>query len=742
MFIIFVVERVFFSMQIPEFSLYMGKTEVTVSVHKSVVDSVNESDLKRYRSFQEVLFNHVLKIRHFKVNTEVSQGYLVVPVSSSSRQQQRVSFVNEDLVNHVIRFGKNEGIPPKKPFDIHTFENALVSKLYTNEIVNDQTRLYEVTKINKLDTPLSLFPHDQSITYAGYFDQKYDFKMETSVFQFSMSCKPISTSEKSLQLINSRFKQEHNNDDDKNIEIILFPELCHVHPIKANTLYLFRCVPSLLHRVESLLMIDEFSNHIIAKTGIGLTTDEASYTLTTTVTSVSVGNERDIEGTSTASYSDYSHVNDNKPTIIDMTELKSVVRSPDCGLLLQAVTSASADDCINLERLEVLGDSFLKFVTSINLFCSPKRKNHHEGKLSMARQRRISNFNLWHLACKKDIPGKILSRKFCPLTSWIPSCVMPLDKTTRFSVSDSMRNHEVSDKGVADAVESLIGAYIIAGGIESGFKFLKFLELKMDHPLEADNVSTDSYSSEVTMKIAPSQDGLVNIGHDHDVAMQSLIRNSQHILPVHCYSPPPAILKEGDHTYTLNKLALTCGTLFDKLQWEFRDKGLLFQALTHPSYINNEITYSYQRLEFLGDAIIDYLVTCYIYVKFPKYSPGKISEMRSAMVNNMMFAEIAVKELELHKHMLHTSPNLFGEIAEYSDWLEKVWKKNEEENKSILTCRSRSYGTAKVSCEIICSVCNMLHHLLICVDVNRTSIVWNIAIMHNLTHSKQRLLRM
>ena len=49
------------------------------------------------------------------------------------------------------------------------------------------------------------------------------------------------------------------------------------------------------------------------------------------------------------------------------------------------------------------------------------------------------------------------------------------------------------------------------------------------------------------------------------------------------------------------------------LGYSFKEKSFLLQALTHASYTCNELTESYERLEFLGDAVLDYLVTCYIY---------------------------------------------------------------------------------------------------------------------------------
>ena len=78
------------------------------------------------------------------------------------------------------------------------------------------------------------------------------------------------------------------------------------------------------------------------------------------------------------------------------------------------------------------------------------------------------------------------------------------------------------------------------------------------------------------------------------------------------------------------------------------------QALTHASTGDNRLTESYERLEFVGDAVLDYLVTCYIY-SHEDYSPGEVTDARSALVNNNMFADILV-DRGLHSFILQSSP--------------------------------------------------------------------------------------
>ena len=58
-----------------------------------------------------------------------------------------------------------------------------------------------------------------------------------------------------------------------------------------------------------------------------------------------------------------------------------------------------------------------------------------------------------------------------------------------------------------------------------------------------------------------------------------------------------------------------------KIKYRFIDKNLLKIALTHPSYKKSDL--NYQRLEFLGDAILEHVISNYLFNKFPNDNEGK-----------------------------------------------------------------------------------------------------------------------
>lgn len=71
-----------------------------------------------------------------------------------------------------------------------------------------------------------------------------------------------------------------------------------------------------------------------------------------------------------------------------------------------------------------------------------------------------------------------------------------------------------------------------------------------------------------------------------------------------------------------------------------------------------------QRLEFLGDSVLDLLITWHLYQSHKDVDPGELTDLRSASVNNDNFAQVAVKQ-NLYSHLLHCSTFLQSQITEY-----------------------------------------------------------------------------
>ncbi len=313
------------------------------------------------------------------------------------------------------------------------------------------------------------------------------------------------------------------------------------------------------------------------------------------------------------------------------------IRGPTADLLLNALTLLNANDGFNLERLETIGDSFLKFVTTVNLYYSCPELD--EGRLSYLRSIQICNCNLYHIGREKEIFESLVATKFYPKQNWLPPNYQTHDDydyklITKDELSPCL--HLISDKSIADSVEALIGAHLLSGGNKSAIIFMQWLGFKVS-PIDVNFESSHNNNGSNIWRWLPLPES-------------PIIKNS----------------KLEDVVKGLNQDYNGCNLdNFEQIiGYEFKDKAFLVQALTHSSYFHNTITDCYQRLEFLGDAVLDYLITRHIFRDGHKFSPGELTDLRSALVNNSFFASIAVK-FNFHKYLKVLSPDLFRAIEHF-----------------------------------------------------------------------------
>ncbi|MCG2822001.1 MAG: ribonuclease III, partial [Candidatus Atribacteria bacterium] len=91
-----------------------------------------------------------------------------------------------------------------------------------------------------------------------------------------------------------------------------------------------------------------------------------------------------------------------------------------------------------------------------------------------------------------------------------------------------------------------------------------------------------------------------------------------------------------------------------KLDYKFKNKTLLKEALTHPSFQKKTLknkTINNQRLEFLGDSVLNLIVTEHLYRKFASFSEGKLTKIKSVMISKDILAKWADR-LSLGKYII------------------------------------------------------------------------------------------
>ncbi|KAG0221005.1 Dicer-like protein 1 [Mortierella sp. GBA43] len=304
---------------------------------------------------------------------------------------------------------------------------------------------------------------------------------------------------------------------------------------------------------------------------------------------------------------------------LDSTLLVQEVRenvglmNTELDLMQVALTSTSANRDYQYERLELLGDSFLKFSSTIRLYIVNPSKD--EGQLHSSRIRIISNTALLQHATRLELFKYICTTPF-HRTSWRP---------TRFIVGgkpwEETQFHNLSNKMLADVVEASLGAAYLSGGATNGFHAAKVLGIPF---------------------------GEFSTWDDFE----------------RVYSEAKAVREkeEGKTKTPLTYTQLTTIRDAEKLLgYRFKDPYLFVEAMTHASHIRND-PICYQRLEFLGDAVLDFQVVRHYYEKYYDAPPGAITLVKDASVNNQVLGAISI-EWGLHKFLSHYSPALFSAIA-------------------------------------------------------------------------------
>ncbi|KAF9904462.1 Dicer-like protein 1 [Linnemannia zychae] len=286
--------------------------------------------------------------------------------------------------------------------------------------------------------------------------------------------------------------------------------------------------------------------------------------------------------------------------------------------LQEAFTTSSSNRDFQYERLELLGDSFLKFSSTIRLYIVNPSKD--EGQLHASRIRIISNKALLGHAIDLELYKYISSTPF-HRKSWRPPYFTVDNKPW-----DRTQKHNLSNKTLADVIEASLGAAYLSGGHKAAFSTAKALRIPFDEFETWSDFNRVFMESKATKEAARRDERVPAPQPSLSIANLSAIQAVQEVLG-----------------------------------YEFKDQSLFFEAMTHASHIRADAI-CYQRLEFLGDAVLDFQVIRYYYEKYHNAPPGAITLIKDASVNNSILGAMSIK-WGLQKFLNHYSPALIGAIA-------------------------------------------------------------------------------
>lgn len=286
----------------------------------------------------------------------------------------------------------------------------------------------------------------------------------------------------------------------------------------------------------------------------------------------------------------------------------------------------------NYERLEFLGDSFLKMATTIAVFTLIPNKDEFD--YHVERMVMICNQNLFGVArsdwlkLEEYVRSKAFSR-----STWYPNLKLEFGKTHQRTLKN-MDSHSLADKSIADVCEALIGAAYMSTRKDNNYNLaieaVTRLTNHKNHPMMKWEDYYAAYKRPAWQVTAPSAAEL-------DMAKK--------------------IEEVTEH--------------------KFEHPRLLRSAFVHPSrpFLYDRVP-SYQRLEFLGDALLDMVCVDYLFHIAPDKGPQWLTEHKMAMVSNQFLGCVAVS-LTFHKYILHNGM-VSSAILEYVTEITEAQRTAEE----------------------------------------------------------------
>ncbi|KAF2188185.1 hypothetical protein K469DRAFT_660734 [Zopfia rhizophila CBS 207.26] len=278
----------------------------------------------------------------------------------------------------------------------------------------------------------------------------------------------------------------------------------------------------------------------------------------------------------------------------------------------------------NYERLEFMGDCFLKMATSISTFVQQPDENEFE--FHVRRMCMLCNKNLKDTAIKLKLYEYVRTTAFSRRT-WYPEGLKLLKgKGMKRAGAHDIR-HSLGDKSIADVCEAFIGAAFMQHN-EQGH----FIPENWDQAVKAVKV------------LVSSEDHLMEKWADYYTA----------------YEKPRYQIAES----TASQLDLAA-KIKKKHPYHFKYPRLLRSAFMHPSqaFMWENIP-NYQRLEFLGDSLLDQVFIMHLFYRYPDKDPQWLTEHKMPMVSNKFLGTLCVS-LGFHVHIRQNNAVLTTQIRDY-----------------------------------------------------------------------------
>ncbi|KAL0372085.1 UNVERIFIED_CONTAM: Endoribonuclease Dicer3a [Sesamum calycinum] len=476
-----------------EVELYLLSKFVRAFVSSCGQIHLDAQQVAKAKCFQELIFNGLFGklffkssgVRKFLFQTEESlwdpsNMYLLLPLESEETDSERPLKINwmgiESCVSAVeflkrnawLNFQRPEAIEEKSSphasdpimtkfnSDIIHLANISASADGLKEMVVvaiHTGRIYSILYAvagTSAKSPFEADPDAGYSSFADYYHKKYGIVLKYPEQPLLLLKQSHNSHNLLVDFRNEGASLKHKSKDLREKVVGKPQQHAHMPPellvstdIRTDVLKPFYLLPSLMHRMESLMLSSQLREEISSRAG---------------------------------------HF-----------EISS-------SLILEALTTLRCNETFSMERLELLGDSVLKYAVSCHLFLKYPKK--HEGQLSSHRSRIVSNSALHKLGTNCKLQEYIRDCAFDPRrwtapgqrSIWPSPCrhgldgmEVPLD--SKFFSEDTKlmlgktcdRGHRwMGSKTISDCVEALIGAYYVGGGLTAALSLMKWLGVEAE----------------------------------------------------------------------------------------------------------------------------------------------------------------------------------------------------------------------------------------------------------------------
>lgn len=270
------------------------------------------------------------------------------------------------------------------------------------------------------------------------------------------------------------------------------------------------------------------------------------------------------------------------------------------------------------------------------------------------RQQTVSNSVLYQFALEKGLQSYIQADRFAP-SRWAAPGVPPVfDEDTK---DGDDNEKEKKAQGVREQED---GAVEESGKIESVVEELieDDLDNMEDGEIEGDSSAYRVLSSKTLADVVEAFIGIYYVEGGQKAATHLMDWIG---IPVEFDVAEGELAQAGCQVPETVLRSINFEALEGHIGHKFRERSLLVEAITHASRPSSGVP-CYQRLEFVGDAVLDHLITRFLFFSYTDLPPGRLTDLRAAAVNNENFARVAVKH-KFHLHLRHGSSALETQVT-------------------------------------------------------------------------------